>query len=97
MRNNKSRNESRTEEGDAQPRKSFLTSQASRPLGRCDWRATSPAGVGGGGGLGGNQGPFTGAWQAAQNGGASGKFTVWEGGHRVPGIASWPGMISAGQ
>jgi hypothetical protein len=28
--------------------------------------------------------------------GGTGKLTTWEGGHRVPGIASWPGRIPAG-
>ena len=29
----------------------------------------------------------------ATHGGASGKFTPWEGGHRVPAILSWPGTL----
>lgn len=41
-------------------------------------------------------GPYTGAWQADFNrggGGGSGKFSVWEGGHRVPSILVWPGHV----
>ncbi|XP_053563672.1 arylsulfatase G [Bombina bombina] len=40
----------------------------------------------------GSVGPFVGAWQVAQ-GGSSAKQTTWEGGHRVPTIAYWPGKI----
>eukprot|EP00047_Mylnosiga_fluctuans_P012367 m.25635 g.25635 ORF g.25635 m.25635 type:complete len:452 (+) comp4191_c0_seq1:2-1357(+) len=47
-------------------------------------------------GLSGSQGPFTGAYQAQLGGGSTGKFTTWEGGHRVPGVAAWPGHIPAG-
>ncbi|CAF3892068.1 unnamed protein product [Rotaria sp. Silwood1] len=51
--------------------------------------------------LAGNQGPFTGVWQALPlpfggGGGGTAKFTTWEAGHRVPFIAHWPGMIKAG-
>jgi len=40
------------------------------------------------GGLAGDQGPFNGTWQK-NVGGSTGKFTPWEGGHRVPSIFSW--------
>jgi arylsulfatase G len=48
--------------------------------------------------LAGNQGPFTGAWQASPlpfggGGGGTAKFTTWEAGHRVPFIAHWEGVI----
>ena len=46
--------------------------------------------------LAGSQGPFLGAYQASLGGGATGKFSTWEGGHRVAGIAAWPGAIPAG-
>lgn len=54
------------------------------------------------GGLAGSQGIFTGTWQTRDiamgggGGGGTGKFTTWEGGHRVPAIFSWPGHIVAG-
>lgn len=38
------------------------------------------------------EGPHTGAG----GGGGSGKFTTWEGGHRVMGLVNWPGKISPG-
>eukprot|EP01001_Neometanema_parovale_P001956 NODE_1233_length_1822_cov_67.510889_g1170_i0.p1 GENE.NODE_1233_length_1822_cov_67.510889_g1170_i0~~NODE_1233_length_1822_cov_67.510889_g1170_i0.p1 ORF type:complete len:548 (-),score=108.63 NODE_1233_length_1822_cov_67.510889_g1170_i0:124-1767(-) len=45
----------------------------------------------------GSQGPFNGTWQKEHGtGGATGKFTTWEGGHRVAGIARWPGKIRSG-
>jgi hypothetical protein len=44
-------------------------------------------------GLAGNQGPFNGTWQK-NVGGSTGKFTPWEGGHRVPTIFSWPGTLT---
>ncbi|XP_006912338.2 arylsulfatase G [Pteropus alecto] len=42
--------------------------------------------------LAGSVGPFTGSWQARQ-GGSSAKQTTWEGGHRVPAVAYWPGRV----
>uniref|UniRef100_A0A4W3KGY7 Arylsulfatase G n=1 Tax=Callorhinchus milii TaxID=7868 RepID=A0A4W3KGY7_CALMI len=42
----------------------------------------------------GSVGPFVGAWQM-QRGGSSAKKTTWEGGHRVPAVAYWPGRIPA--
>ncbi|NXA35868.1 ARSG Arylsulfatase, partial [Eudromia elegans] len=44
--------------------------------------------------LAGDVGPFTGAWQRLR-GGSSAKQTTWEGGHRVPALAYWPGRIPA--
>ncbi|KFU93487.1 Arylsulfatase G, partial [Chaetura pelagica] len=44
--------------------------------------------------LAGRLGPFVGAWQR-QQGGSSAKQTTWEGGHRVPALAYWPGHIPA--
>ncbi|XP_043352333.1 arylsulfatase G isoform X2 [Dermochelys coriacea] len=44
--------------------------------------------------LAGNVGPFSGAWQR-QRGGSAAKRTTWEGGHRVPALAYWPGRIPA--
>ncbi|KFO84318.1 Arylsulfatase G, partial [Buceros rhinoceros silvestris] len=44
--------------------------------------------------LAGRLGPFVGAWQR-QQGGSSAKQTTWEGGHRVPALAYWPGRIPA--
>ncbi|EMP40156.1 Arylsulfatase G [Chelonia mydas] len=44
--------------------------------------------------LAGNMGPFSGAWQR-QRGGSAAKQTTWEGGHRVPALAYWPGRIPA--
>ncbi|KAG5854283.1 arylsulfatase G-like [Anguilla anguilla] len=40
----------------------------------------------------GNVGPFLGRWQT-DRGGGSAKKTTWEGGHRVPTVAYWPGKI----
>ncbi|XP_054610980.1 arylsulfatase G-like isoform X2 [Dunckerocampus dactyliophorus] len=42
----------------------------------------------------GSTGPFKGKWQT-KRGGGSAKKTTWEGGHRVPTVAYWPGMIPA--
>lgn len=42
--------------------------------------------------LAGSVGPFTGLWQA-QQGGSPAKQTTWEGGHRVPAVAYWPGRV----
>ncbi|XP_015211594.2 arylsulfatase G isoform X1 [Lepisosteus oculatus] len=42
----------------------------------------------------GSVGPFLGRWQT-DRGGSSAKRTTWEGGHRVPTIAYWPGKIPA--
>lgn len=45
--------------------------------------------------LSGSAGPFTGMWQRREGGGGSAsKTTLWEGGHRVVGLARWPGKIS---
>ncbi|NXA48588.1 ARSG Arylsulfatase, partial [Nothocercus julius] len=44
--------------------------------------------------LAGDVGPFVGAWQRPR-GGSSAKQTTWEGGHRVPALAYWPGRIPA--
>ncbi|KAI5623231.1 arylsulfatase G precursor, partial [Silurus asotus] len=41
----------------------------------------------------GNPGPFLGKWQTSRGGGSA-KRTTWEGGHRVPSVAFWPGKIS---
>lgn len=47
---------------------------------------------------GGFVGPFKGSWQRTHGGGgATGKLTVWEGGHRVPGVVSWPRKIKEGR
>ena len=46
----------------------------------------------------GSPGPFQGLWQRSPEGGGGGgvmKGTLWEGGHRVVSIASWPGTIRA--
>ncbi|XP_029954539.1 arylsulfatase G [Salarias fasciatus] len=40
----------------------------------------------------GSVGPFTGRWQTSRGGGSA-KRTTWEGGHRVPTVAYWPGKI----
>ncbi|XP_004693415.1 PREDICTED: arylsulfatase G isoform X3 [Condylura cristata] len=42
--------------------------------------------------LAGSTGPFSGSWQTRQ-GGSSAKQTTWEGGHRVPALAYWPGTV----
>ncbi|XP_027374975.1 arylsulfatase G isoform X2 [Bos indicus] len=42
--------------------------------------------------LAGSVGPFTGSWQA-RRGGSPAKQTTWEGGHRVPALAYWPGRV----
>lgn len=47
----------------------------------------------------GSAGPYVGAWQksaAGGGGGATEKTTTFEGGHRVVGVASWPGRVPAG-
>ncbi|XP_062859177.1 arylsulfatase G [Trichomycterus rosablanca] len=41
----------------------------------------------------GSAGPFVGRWQTSRGGGSA-KRTTWEGGHRVPTVAVWPGKIS---
>ncbi|XP_063222462.1 arylsulfatase G-like isoform X2 [Bacillus rossius redtenbacheri] len=47
--------------------------------------------------LAGSAGGFTASWQRTLGGGGSGsKATVWEGGHRVPSIVYWPGVVQAG-
>lgn len=47
-------------------------------------------------GLGGLTGPYEGKYLAQHYRGAPGKFTTWEGGHRVPALAYWPGTIAPG-
>ncbi|XP_077958674.1 arylsulfatase G isoform X2 [Gasterosteus aculeatus] len=42
----------------------------------------------------GSVGPFVGKWQRSRGGGSA-KQTTWEGGHRVPTVAYWPGRIPA--
>ncbi|XP_057392943.1 arylsulfatase G isoform X2 [Balaenoptera acutorostrata] len=42
--------------------------------------------------LAGSMGPFAGSWQTRQ-GGSPAKQTTWEGGHRVPALAYWPGRV----
>ncbi|XP_021511396.1 arylsulfatase G isoform X2 [Meriones unguiculatus] len=44
--------------------------------------------------LAGSTGPFFGLWQVHQ-GGSPAKQTTWEGGHRVPALAYWPGRVPA--
>ncbi|XP_048223091.1 arylsulfatase G [Perognathus longimembris pacificus] len=44
--------------------------------------------------LAGSVGPFAGLWQTYQ-GGSPAKQTTWEGGHRVPALAYWPGRVPA--
>lgn len=39
-------------------------------------------------------GPYVGLWEKKTTGGSTGKQTTWEGGHREPGIAYWPGKIA---
>ena len=46
--------------------------------------------------LAGSQGPFTGLWMKNNGGGSSSKTTLWEAGHRVVGLAYWPGTITPG-
>ncbi|NXK49655.1 ARSG Arylsulfatase, partial [Chauna torquata] len=46
--------------------------------------------------LAGRLGPFVGAWQRTR-GGSPAKQTTWEGGHRVPALAYWPGRVPAEQ
>ena len=43
--------------------------------------------------LSGSPGPYLGLWEKRHSNGSSCKTTTWEGGHREPGIVSWPGMI----
>lgn len=44
--------------------------------------------------LSGSSGPYSGTWQKKEGGGgSSSKTTLWEGGHRVVGLARWPGKI----
>eukprot|EP00050_Salpingoeca_kvevrii_P019850 m.91310 g.91310 ORF g.91310 m.91310 type:complete len:533 (+) comp8600_c0_seq3:4174-5772(+) len=46
--------------------------------------------------LTGSVGPFKGQWQKTTGGGgSSAKMTLWEGGHREPGVAWWPGTVPA--
>lgn len=41
--------------------------------------------------------PYRGAWLGAnRGGGGTGKTTTWEGGHRMPGLVLWPGVVAAG-
>lgn len=40
----------------------------------------------------GNVGPYQGHWQKTRGGGSA-KTTTWEGGHRMPTVAYWPGKI----
>lgn len=47
--------------------------------------------------LTGSTGPFHGTWQQRNGGGSSAKTTLWEAGHREPGLASWPGVIAPGR
>ncbi|KAM3592798.1 uncharacterized protein V6R79_025352 [Siganus canaliculatus] len=42
----------------------------------------------------GSVGPFVGKWQKSRGGGSA-KRTTWEGGHRMPTVAYWPGRIPA--
>ncbi|KAM3860099.1 arylsulfatase G [Diretmus argenteus] len=42
----------------------------------------------------GSVGPYKGKWQTSRGGGSA-KRTTWEGGHRVPTLAYWPGRIPA--
>lgn len=45
--------------------------------------------------LSGSPGPFLGLWQKNNGGGSSAKTTLWEGGHRMVGVAHWPTKIAA--
>lgn len=47
-------------------------------------------------GLAGLKGPYEGKYLTQHYKGATGKFTCWEGGHRVPALAYWPGTITPG-
>lgn len=47
--------------------------------------------------LSGSTGPFHGTWQQMNGGGSSAKTTLWEAGHREPGLASWPAVIAPGR
>ena len=47
-------------------------------------------------GLAGLVGPYEGRYLTQHFQGATGKFTTWEGGHRVPALAYWPGTIQPG-
>jgi len=49
--------------------------------------------------FGGSVGPFLGLWQTKGpgGGGIASKLTVWEGGHREPGLVYWPGKVTAGR
>ncbi|KAL2078087.1 hypothetical protein ACEWY4_025772 [Coilia grayii] len=42
----------------------------------------------------GSVGPFLGQWQTSRGGGSA-KRTTWEGGHRMPTVAYWPGRVPA--
>mmetsp|Transcript_26 Transcript_26/g.53 ORF Transcript_26/g.53 Transcript_26/m.53 type:complete len:562 (+) Transcript_26:1-1686(+) len=59
---------------------------------KCDWTERSD-------GLSGSMGPYLGAYQTSTlgGGGATGKFTSWEGGHRMPTFMVWPGVIIPGR
>lgn len=48
-------------------------------------------------GLAGLTGPYEGKYLTEHYKGAPGKFTAWEGGHRVPALAYWPGTIAPGR
>ena len=45
---------------------------------------------------GGDNAPYLGLWQRRHDGGSTGKTSTWEGGHREPGLAVWPGHIAPG-
>jgi arylsulfatase G len=46
--------------------------------------------------LAGLTGPYEGRYMAEHHGTGTGKFTTWEGGHRVPTLAYWPSRIAPG-
>lgn len=46
--------------------------------------------------LAGLTGPYEGRYMAEHHGTGTGKFTTWEGGHRVPTVAYWPSRIAPG-
>lgn len=46
--------------------------------------------------LAGSAGPFQGRWLKNNGGGSTSKMTIWEGGHRVVGLAHWPSTITPG-